>query len=175
MKHKPILLIVVGALASIATEGAEGWYAWTGAAMAMATLDDTTPQVRYLVHAELHGPGPYQGLYGWIEAQISATPVQTSNVVSIEIRSLTHPDQIPTTGGVYATRMIASVYLQAWLACDVDPCVEDFEVTIKRDPGLVLPPITITGTATSQLNGPSDQKEAPPGTSIDLTVTGPMP
>lgn len=66
------------------------------------------------------------------------------------------------------------VILDAWLECSGDPCAEDYEVTISRDPALDLGALDITGSIESVAGGPYEQKEPPPNTEVVVTVTGPM-
>jgi len=174
MKWLIRMLIVLAALAAIASSQIPNWELHASEPMASATLDSQTTSLRYLVHAELRGPGPFEDLNGYVAARVDARPSQPTPITTIEIRSLTHPDEMPTTEMVPATVSHADVYLDAWLACTTDPCAEDYEVIISRDPTLELPPLDITGEIEAWAGGLTDTKTMPENSEVVVTVTGPL-
>jgi hypothetical protein len=74
----------------------------------------------------------------------------SSASATIEVHSLTHPDEAPTTmtTGVNDT---FSHYLaiQSFLACTTDPCSEDYEVVVQCKPAASLPQIDVSGDISS--------------------------
>jgi hypothetical protein len=175
MKWKTRGLLIGGVLASIATSQIPSWELWSNdAPITSTTLDNANPARTYLVHAELRGPGPFEGLEGWVAAHLDVSPEQSTELITIEIRSITHPDQMPTTSMVPANVTHDDVYLDAWLDCPADPCAEDYEVTIRRDPALDLPPLQVTGYMQAYAGGPPESKEQPQNSEVVVTVTGPL-
>ena len=168
-------LIVVGALAVIASAQIPAWELPSNdAAIAPATLTNETPTLRYAVHAELRGPGPFEGLDGWVAARLDVSPAQPTAVTTIEIRSLTHPDVMPTMVMVPGTVAHSEAFMDAWLECVGDPCVEDFEVTIWRDPNLDIPPLEVTGYVDALAHGPNEAKTMPHDSEVVVSVEGPL-
>jgi hypothetical protein len=172
----PCILLAGGAIASIATSQVPpGWGIGTNQALDPAVIDDTTPTVRYQVHVELHGAEPITGLDGMVETDVSFAARDGSTPSgSIELSSLTNDvppatinygDVDPTT----ARERGISASLDAWLACTSDPCSEDFELVVHRDPGANLPALDIGGTVYASAGG--TDKVQPPNTSVVLTVT----
>lgn len=173
MKWLTRMLIVVAGLAAIASSQVPAWQLTDTEAMTPAKLDSTSTTLRYLVHAELRGPGPFEGLDGWVAARVDASPAQPTSITKIEIRSLTHPDEM-TMGMVPATVSHTDVFLDAWLACTTDPCAEDYEIIISRDPGLDVPPLDVTGVIEAYAGGPPEAKTMPENSEVVVTVTGPL-
>src|SRR5262245_28294420 len=96
MKWRRRGLVIAGLVASTASSQVPGWELWSDdASIAPTTLTAQVPSVRYLVHAELRGPGPFEGLDGWVAARLNVAPSQSTPVTTIEIRSITRPDQMP--------------------------------------------------------------------------------
>jgi hypothetical protein len=172
------LLIVAGALAAIATGTQGGWELDEKQDLVMATIDAQTPSARYLIHAELHGPDRFDadGFAGAFVSVLAHTPSPSPVAeASIEIRSLTRPEQMPALAHVRVTdTQLHHVYLPAWLECATDPCSEDFELTIKkRDPLVDAPVLDVSGWAQASADG--THSDLPPGTNLVITVTGPVP
>jgi len=170
MKLLPCFLIAVGAFASIATSKISGWSMSANQNLPPLVLDSQTPVARYLIHTELHGPEPFDGLDGTLEVNVFVRARVTSSAsATIEVHSLTHPDEAPTTmtTGVNDT---FSHYLaiQSFLACTTDPCSEDYEVVVQCEPAASLPQIDVSGDISSFVTGMPQQ--APPGTAVDATV-----
>jgi hypothetical protein len=174
MKWKIRGLLVVGCFAAIASSQIPAWELHDAKPFTTAKLDSQTTSLRYLVHAELRGPGPFEGLDGWVAARVDATPAQPTPITTIEIRSLTHPDVMPTTEMIPGTVSHTDVYLDAWLACTTDPCAEDYEVIISRDPTAELPPLDVTGEIEAYAGGPPETKTMPENSEVVVTVTGPL-
>ena len=170
MKWLTRLLIVLAGLAAIASSQSPAWQLTDSEVLAPTKLDNTSTTLRYLVHAELRGPGPFEGLDGWVAARIDASPAQPTAITKVEIRSLTHPDEM-VAQMVPATVGHTDVFLDAWLACTTDPCAEDYEIIISREPGLDLPPLDITGEIEAFAGGPSDAKTMPENSEVVITVT----
>jgi hypothetical protein len=178
MKVLPCVLIAAGAAASIATSKIEqGWGTSEQVDVTASVIDNQTVSVTYLVHAELRGPGPYitlggtLGAYVYVKQRTVPTGVAAA---TIELRSLTHPDVTPVTIDVgLDSPDIHYVEIPAWLACDGDPCAEDFELQIRRrDPADTLPTTDISGWVLSIADdSQAKQNTPPPGTVLDVTVT----
>lgn len=170
MRFVPCLLIAAGAFASIATSKAPP--AWTLSQeqdLTAAVIDTTTPAARYHVHVELHGPEPFVGLEGTLEAEIAVTARTTSSATAtIEIDSLTHPDVMPakTSAGLNST-MTNYLATDILLACESDPCVEDYELVVEPETTDV-PTIDVTGNVVVLASG--EQGPMPAGTALDITV-----
>ena len=162
-------LIVVGGFASLGTEQAPSWGV-TEQQPLTAAIDATTPTVKYAVHVELHG-GPFANLDGYVAARLDISPKQAISTPSIAISSITHPDETISTMSVPAGYSHQDVFLDAWLACEADPCVEDYQVTITGDS--MTAPIQITGYVEAHAGGAPNEQE-PPGTSITMTLPGPL-
>lgn len=170
MKLLPCLLIAVGGFASIATSRPSGWSMSANGNLPPLVLDGQTSVARYLIHTELHGPEPFDGLDGTLEVNVVVRArVMSSASATIEVHSLTHPDEAPTTmtTGVNDT---FSHYLaiQSFLACTTDPCSEDYEVVVQCKPAAGLPQIDVSGNISSFVTGMPQQ--APPGTAVGATV-----
>jgi len=172
----PCALLAAGAAASIATSpAATGWGIGTNQALDPATIDNTLTTARYAVHAVLHGAQPIAGLDGTVEADVQfvardgSTPSGTLELASltndIPPSTVIYGDVDPTT----ARERGISVVLDGWLACESDPCSEDYELTVHRDPGAGLPALDISGTVFISAGGTA--KVQPPNTSVELTVT----
>jgi len=164
-------LIIGGALASIATSKISGWSLSEQQVLQPLALDNATTSVRYLVHAELHGPEPFDGLDGRIEAFVYVKARAPSGATAtIELHSLTHPGIAPAIADVTVTSPdVHYVPIDAWLACETDPCSEDFELIVHRDATADLPAIEISGWVQAFAQG--TPTEIPAGTSLVITAT----
>jgi hypothetical protein len=171
MKILPCLLIAAGAFASIATSKLESWELSQPQDLPASAIDSQTPSVRFLVHTELHGAEPIPTLGGILEVNISVKArAASSGSATIELQSLTHPDVAPVTHTVALNNTYSDyLSLAQWASCDVDPCVEDFEVVVERDPTADLPPIDVTGDLTTMAW--ADKGAEPVGAALDITVT----
>lgn len=168
-----LLLIGIGALASTATSRPTGWWPHVQQDLAPAVLDQQRPTVRYLVHAELRGPALFEGVVdGAVQAHVVITPrltPPTGASATIELHALTHPDiapaieafPLPMFGGQY-------LMLDAFLTCERDPCSEDFELVIHRDPLAALPLLDVSGYVRAYALG--TEKGAPDGRSLTVEV-----
>ncbi|HET7501897.1 MAG TPA: hypothetical protein VFK02_12860 [Kofleriaceae bacterium] len=170
MKLLPCFVIAVGGFASIATSKVSGWSMSANRNLPPLVLNSQTSLGRYLIHTELHGPEPFDGLDGTLEVNVVVRAREMSSArANIEVHSLTHPDEAPTTmtTGVNDT---FSHYLaiQSFLACTTDPCSEDYEVVVQCEPADSLPQIDVRGDISSFVTGMPQQ--APPGTAVDATV-----
>ena len=165
-------VIVVGSLAAIATSRLPAWELYSNdAPITSGTLDTQTAELHYMVHAELRGPGPFEGLDGWVAARLDVSPSQ-DNSVTIEIRSITHPDVMPSSQQVPVSH--ADVFMDAWLDCKADPCAEDFEVVIRRNAVLNPPPLQVTGYIQAFAGSNSDSTKEPQNSEVVVSVTGPL-
>jgi hypothetical protein len=174
MKWRIRGLLIVGVLASVATSSVPDWELTSNdATYTSVTLTSEVPTAKYLIHAELRGPGPFPGIDGWVAARMNVAPAQSYAATTIEIRSLTHPEVMPVSSMVPANVTRNDVFMDAWLDCPGDPCAEDFEVTISRDPA-ATEPFTVTGYTDAYANGDTDSKETPVNSEIVVTVTGPL-
>jgi hypothetical protein len=164
-------LIIGGALASIATSKISGWARSEQQDLQPLVLDNATTSVRYRLHAELHGPDPFEGLDGNIETFVYVKARAPSGAIAtIELHSLTHPDIAPTIADVTVTSPeFHYVAIDAWLACETDPCSEDFELIVHRDATADLPAIEISGWVEAYAQGTPAQ--IPAGTSVVITAT----
>jgi len=171
MKVLPCFLIAVGAFASIATSKLSGWSMQADGDFPRVVLDSQSPTARYLIHTELHGPEPFQGLMGTLEVNVFVQArAPTSANATIEVRSLTHPDEMPNTMSTDVTSTFSHyVPIESFLDCTTDPCSEDYEVIVQCDPPVLLPVVDVSGNVRSFVTGQPTQ--TPPGTSIDVTVT----
>jgi len=160
-------LIVVGALASLGTEQAPGWYVTTEQPIHVS-LDATASTVKYLVHVELRG-GPFETLDGYVAARIDISPSQASATPNIAISSLTHPDEMISVSSVPQGYTHDDVFIDAWLACESFPCAEDYEVTITGGGTQ----IAVDGVIQAHAGG-GPGEDQPAGTEVLVTVTGPM-
>jgi hypothetical protein len=168
MKWRHRALVIVGSVAVIATSQMPAWELWSNEApIAQVTLDNQTPQVRYAVHAELRGPGPFEGLDGWVAVHLDLS--QPTAITTIEIRSITHPDVMPTT-----TPADTEAFMDAWLDCSSDPCAEDFEIAIRREPSANEIPLQVTGYIHAYANSSTGATETPKNSEIVVSVTGPL-
>jgi len=164
------ILLVAGVVASIATQQQSGWSIPNHYDVAAFTLSDQATEIHYLIHAELHGAGPFDGLLGSVQATIFMTPPAQVNGVTLELHGITHPDLQNDTGVAILKGSTngSNLYVDAWLDCTTDPCVEDFELVIRR---ATVDPVEISGTIWLLTEGDAD---APPeGTDVTMTVTGP--
>jgi hypothetical protein len=178
MKVIPCVLIAAGAAASIATSKVDnGWGTSTQADITASAIDNQTTSVKYLVHAELQGPGPYVALDGTLTAfvYVKQRTVPTGvAAATIELRSLTHPDIAPVTIDVgLDSPDVHEVEIPAWLLCSGDPCAEDYELEIRRrDPIDTLPTTDISGWVLSVAKDPDAKSNiTPSGTNLVVTVT----
>jgi hypothetical protein len=170
MKLLPCFLITVGAFASIATSQVSGWSMSAPGTIPPLVLDNQTPVARYLIHTELHGPEPFEGLDGTLEVNVFVKLFVVNASATIEVHSLTHPDQMPTTVTTDVTSTFSHYLpIESFLECTTDPCSEDYEVVVQCDAAAILPQIDVSGNVSSFVTGKPAQ--APPGTSIDVTVT----
>jgi hypothetical protein len=166
-------LIAAGVFASIATSQLPpGWSLSAEKDLTPSVIANQTSEARYLIHGELHGPEPFAGLNGVLEANVyvlARTP--SSGTATIEIHSLTHPDVIPTSTTVRINNTLPNYVStpHAWLACETDPCSDDFELVVRRDPTADLSPIDVHGQVVIMAAGSQDPM--PAGTSVDITVT----
>lgn len=137
-----------------------------------AVLDQQKPTVRYLVHAELHGPAPFEGLDGELRAIVAIAPrlpPPTAASATIELHSLTHPEIAAATAPAPLTNLGGeSLVLDAFLTCERDPCSEDFELVIHRDPLADLPLLDISGHVEAYAQGTT--KHAPDDRSVTVEV-----
>ena len=165
------VLLIVGVVASIATSQVEGWSQPKQADISPFTLNDQASEIRYLIHTELRGPGPYEGLRGSVQVNVYMTAPIPSMPVMVELHGITHPELQTDTGNALvkgsATGMNVSV--DAWLECVTDPCVEDFELIIRRT---TTEPVEISGTMFVLTQG--DDPDLPEGTEVNMTVMGPL-
>ena len=177
MKWRTRGLLVVGSLAVIATSTIPAWELWSNdAPITTVTLDSQTPEAHYMVHAELRGPGPFEGLDGWVSARFDVSPAQTVASSTIEIRSITHPDVMPTITPVPGTVTHDDAFMDAWLDCaaGVDPCAEDYEVIVRRDATVNPPPLQVTGYIQAYAGSSTKSKETPQNSEVVVSVTGPL-
>jgi hypothetical protein len=172
MRKLTCLLIVAGAFASIATSQVPpAWTLSQRGDLTAAVIDNQTPSVRFLVHTELHGAEPIPTLDGVLEANVlvSAQTMATGSA-TIELHSLTHPDVMPVTHTVGLNNKFSDyLSLDQWLACDVDPCIEEFEIVVQRDASADLPPLDVSGYVQTMAWG--KQGPMPAGAALDVTVT----
>jgi len=168
------ILLAVGSLAVIATSQLPAWELHSNDVPLTATLDSQTPELHYIVHAELRGPGPFVGLDGWVAVRLDVSPAQSISATTVEIHSLTHPDLMPTVTPVPATVTHSDSFIDAWLECSTDPCAEDFEVVIKRDASANPPPLEVTGYIEAYAGSSTDSKETPHDSEVVVSVTGPQ-
>jgi hypothetical protein len=172
MRIVPCLLIAGGAVASIATSAPPP--AWTLSQKQLLTasvIDNETPLVRYHVHADLHVPEPQTGLDGILEVNVSITArTPSAGSATLEIDSLTHPDVMPAKMDVGLNNSFTNyISMDMWLDCTADPCSEDYELVVQRDPTADLPPIDISGDVTSLAW--ASKGSIPADAVLDLTVT----
>lgn len=166
------VLIAAGVFASIATSQVPpAWSLSKQQDLTPSVIDSQTPVARYRVHAELHGPEPFAGLDGVLEAYLYVQArTASSGTATIELDPLTHPDVMPASATVRVDSTLSNyIAIDAWLACQTDPCSEDFELVVRRDPTANLPPIDVHGYVLTMAWG--SQSPMPQGTSIDVTVT----
>src|ERR1043165_8657674 len=90
-------LLVIGSLSVIATSRLPDWQLTSNDVPIDGTLDSQTTELHYMVHAELRGPGPFEGLDGWVAARLDVSPPQAVSATTVELYSITHPDLIPTS------------------------------------------------------------------------------
>lgn len=156
--------------ASIAACELQSWSEPKQAEIAPFTLNDQATEIRYLIHNELHGPGPFSNLLGAVQVNVYMTAPLPSMPAVVELHGITHPE-LQTDTGVARAKGSSSgmnVSVDAWLACSGDPCVEDFELLIRR---ATPDPVEISGSIVVLTEG--DDKK-PPGTEVTMTVTGPL-
>ncbi len=170
------LLLCTGIFASIATSAPKRWRLDDNFELPVATLDQQTPRAHYLLHTELRGPGPFDGLGGSVLVQIGfglRTQPSAPFAVTLDLRSLTHPEETEVVPVTVAQTTSTVVGLEAWLGCTGDPCVEDFELFVSRPAGADVPIIDLTGVVTVDANG--DERDLPPGTSLVIVATLAVP
>lgn len=170
--RSPKLLIAVGALASIATQQASGWDDYQAHDLGSYALDRQLPSVRYTLHNELVGPGPFEGLDGLLQIDIYVTPAPTLPV-KVEVRGITHPEDQSAIGmaSIFDSHMPRTLNIPAWLACTTDPCAEDFEIIITLDPAETAS-VTVSGHISVSASGSAD--DVPAGTDVTSILTGPL-
>jgi len=174
MRWLPKVLLAVGLVASVDDEPATNDLQPT-AELPAGVLDDQTPALRYLVHIELQKPVDSESgeltPYVTIQSRIDPSAIY---YVTLEFKSLTDPDHYTTIGqaNVNPTAQVAATGPQTtWGMCSTDPCVEDYELTIRRPaaPGLV---VDLGGHVDLTTYGAS---QATPQTAQAITIMGPMP
>jgi hypothetical protein len=172
MKIWTCLLIAGGAFASIATSAPPpAWDLSQDQLLTASVLDNQTPVVRYHVHADLHVPEPQTGLDGVLEVNLSVRArTMSGGSATLEIDSLTHPDVMPTKMDVGLNNTFNNyIAMDMWLDCTADPCSEDYEVLVQRDPTADLPPIDVGGHITAMAW--ASKGSIPADAVLDLTVT----
>jgi hypothetical protein len=169
-------LLVVGSVAVIATTTLPAWELWSNdVSITTVTLDSQTSELHYMVHAELRGPGPFPDLDGWVAARLDVSPSQPTSASTIEIRSITHPDLMPTITPVPGTVTHADAFMDAWLDCTGDPCAEDFEIVITRNASVNPPPLQVSGYVQAYAgSSKGESKEQPQDSEVVVSVTGPL-
>ena len=169
--NRPAALIVAGALASIATsKSPTDWTVADEVGISAATLDDAEPLLRYTFRAERRGTFTGEE-EGYAQAWVQVVAGSAQHVVTAELRSLTHPDVMPATQSLPADEFQRFLVIDAFFACSSDPCVEDFELTVSRNAGSVLPAVTVQGSAAAYVSGAGTQ---PSDAAISVTTMGPL-
>lgn len=160
-------LIGAAALAAIASQP-PSWYLNQHAEIPPATLDDQTRTVRYIIHNELRGAGPFKYLDGNMTISFAFSPMPSAGI-AFTMNGLTHPDRQSSSGTLTGAGNDYQ-YLSVWLDCTA-ACNEDFEIVLTRQFG-ETEAVQITGTVDIDANGDGD--EAPAGTEIVTTIEGPL-
>jgi hypothetical protein len=166
--NKPVAVIIAGALASIATSQVPpDWTLSDVKDLPAAGIDDAHPSVRYRIRAERSGS--FNGTEsGTTEVGVRLDTTATVDVTA-ELRSSTHPDIAPSTVTAPASSFNFHVSLAAWLECAADPCVEEFELTIRRGAAMAEV-IGVSGSVASNVAGEGTE----PVGAVTVTVMGPI-
>lgn len=181
MRNHPVrLLLVIGVAASIATTSV-AWDLKENAEGTPAVLDAQMASARYRIHAELQGPGPFDKVGGsvWIMLRATARSMPAADAyLDVDVRSLTVPDepahQYRIAASAAPNGTPTSDSFPAWVNCATDPCVEDLEVTISRDPLADLPLVDVVVSAEVEAYATDETQQPPPGTTLAITVDGPL-
>ncbi|HSD86575.1 MAG TPA: hypothetical protein VLB44_03640 [Kofleriaceae bacterium] len=165
-------------MASVATT-AVNWRFQQDQPLPAGTLSNQTPELHYMVHGELRGPGPFKTISGLLLGDVVFAPQAwpaPDITLRIRLTSLTHPDQPPIEHVVTflssqfgAHQASDSFDFEAWQGCTTGPCSEDFELTIARDAALDIPAIDATGSVRLDVYG--TENNAPAGTELAVEVT----
>lgn len=165
-------------VASVATT-AVNWNLQQDQPIPMGTLSNQTPELHYMVHGELRGPGPFKEIHGLLLGDVVFAPQAwpaPDITLTIRLTSLTHPDQppiehvVPFVSSQFGAHQASDSFdFDAWQGCSVGPCSEDFELTITRDAALDIPAIDASGSIRLDVYG--TENNAPAGTELAVEVT----
>jgi hypothetical protein len=178
--HKTRLLIGIGVVASVATTSV-AWRIQQDASGTPIAFDGQVTSVRYLVHAELQGTGPFTNVAGDIELTVGVkarTQPVDAQTASVEIHWLTHPDEAPLQ---YPVSILAtpnggeiSDDFPVWDACTSPPCIEELEIVVSRDPSITTPIADVSVDARAEAYSTNESKNPPAGTRVVISVEGPL-
>jgi hypothetical protein len=166
------IAIAVAAAASVATSQLpEGWNVSGGGTFEATLLDAQHTQVKYAIHAEVSGPGPYTDLAGLITATVRAQQLgMFDNAIQLRItlRSTTNPEVEAGIAELTLPNITPELgaNLFAWTHCTTPPCAEDFEVIVETI-GTGAPALDLTGGVRVDANGENYDLEA----TTQVTVT----
>ncbi len=172
----PRIVLVVAGIASMATSQApNNWGVVDRELLPAGVINPPAASIKYLIHAELQGPGPYQFLDGIASVQVDIdprTPPASMIVVRARMTSLTHPELPPVEETVTFNddgKHGIWIPFPVWASCTVDPCVEDYQLEIIPE-AIPNPPIyDITGQI--EIDANDEGSSVPPkGTQITLTI-----
>lgn len=167
-------VLVVGALASVATSQApERWGESKDQSIAFQ-MDGATASKTYAIVGELRGPGPFVALEGLAQVYVrfSGAPSPNGNI-KVTLRSLTDPNLMPdiSVGDIVAGQSNFYLDLPAWTTCTEPPCDSAFELVFERDIAMGGPIVDVA--VTIYLDAAGDGYPTPRGTELVLSVTGP--
>jgi hypothetical protein len=173
----PRLVLVAGALASVATSRiVTSWELSDDATLSLSTIE-AAGSVTYPIQIELGGAGPYPALDGTLTATITIAPRTSptlANSVLVRLASTTDATVFdeslwPRLGD---DSNVVSISIPAWNGCNDEACAENLELVITSQS---LEPLNadITGTLAVTAHAEGGD-EAPEGTSISITVGAPQ-
>ena len=158
------MAIAVAAAASIATSQLpEGWSVVGSAMLDASLLDAQRAQVKYAIHAEVTGPGPYTDLSGFITVRVKAQQLgMFDNAISLRLtlRSTTNVELAPAIEELTLPNITPELGtdMLAWSHCATPPCVEDFELTVETI-GSGAPALDVTGDVNIDASGQNNDVE----------------